>query len=72
MATDADASAPERGLLDRHFDLLHVGSGIDPGVVAERGYFSALAPADLLALGFSRAQARQVPALVLPVCARTQ
>jgi hypothetical protein len=54
-------------LLDRHRDMLVAGSGIDPAVVDERGYYSALGSDQLRALKFSDRQSKLVPGLVLPV-----
>src|SRR5262245_50793202 len=55
-------------LLVSHFEVLTEGSGIAADVVQERGYFSATSPQTLRALGFSHAQAKLQPALVLPIC----
>ncbi len=66
-ASGATAATPPALLVD-HFAQLHEQSGIAPEVITERGYFSATSPHTLRALGFSHAQARLHPALVLPVC----
>jgi len=54
------------GLLQTHFDQLHIGSGIAVEVIKKRGYFSALGRKELEDLGFSKAQQR-TPSLVIPL-----
>lgn len=54
-------------LCDRDRKALEVRSGIASDVISERGYFTAQTRTQLLQLGFSEAQARNVPALVLPL-----
>lgn len=56
--------ARELSLPHRH--MLEVDSGITPGIIAERGYWTATTKQELAALGFSKEQQR-VPALVLPM-----
>ncbi len=46
-------------------------SGIAPEVAEQRGYRTVTDAAELIALGFSPAQARQVPALLVPICGPT-
>jgi len=58
-------SVEPRTLLDHHRRLLEEASGIDPDVIAERGYWTAMAKDELAEIGFSPSQQR-VPALVLP------
>lgn len=53
-------------LLDHHRAQL-VASGIDPSVIAERGYFSAQRIVDLKRFGFGEVQCN-VPALGIPIC----
>jgi hypothetical protein len=57
-------SAPE--LLDSHFSDLHDGSGIGPEVILERGYKTVMGKAELVSLGFSRAQQR-TPGILVPL-----
>ncbi len=52
-------------LLDHHRAQL-VASGIDPSVIAERGYFSATTIAELKRYGFGEVQCN-VPALGIPI-----
>lgn len=47
--------------------MLEVESGISPDVIAARGYFTATHSSQLRDIGFSVAQAKYVPALVIPV-----
>jgi hypothetical protein len=63
-----DTEAITRGgtLSDAHRESLVSGSGIDPEAVAERGYFTAYSPDELISLGFAEYQAL-TPALVIPV-----
>jgi len=49
-----------------HRHMLMEESGIDPAVVAERGYHTVKTKAELARLGFSKPQQR-VPALVIPM-----
>jgi hypothetical protein len=49
-----------------HRHMLMKESGIDPAVVAERGYYTAKTKAQLARLGFSEGQ-RRTPALVVPM-----
>src|SRR5215217_2111517 len=53
-------------LLPAHRRMLLEESGISPGVVAERGYYTAKTKAELSRLGFSERQ-RRTPALVVPM-----
>lgn len=55
-----------RTLSDRHRHELEVGSGITPGAIALRGYYTETDPAALKALGFGEWQCL-VPALVVPM-----
>ena len=60
------------GLLPQHREQLTRGSGIAPEVITARGYRSISPPegyGQLKALGFSPAQARNVPGLLLPLWA---
>lgn len=52
-------------LRDAHRQMLEVGSGIDPAIIAERGYRTVIEPAELYALGF---KARQIntPGILIP------
>ena len=54
------------GLLQHHFDALHLGSGIDPDVIRERGYRSVTTKKELTDIGFASSQ-RQQPGLLMPV-----
>ena len=49
-----------------HLQQLTQGSGIAPGIIAERGAYTATTQKHLADLGFQDYQ-RRVPALVLPV-----
>jgi Domain of unknown function (DUF3854) len=65
---DADQANPV--LLPHHLEQLAKGSGLSDEVIAERGYRSMHgpeAPGQLRQWGFSRAQARNVPGLLLPL-----
>jgi len=58
------------GLLPEHHAQLTDGSGISEDVITERGYRSISGPegpGQLMQLGFSRVQARNVPGLLMPV-----
>jgi putative DNA primase/helicase len=55
-----------RNLSPQHLAELHEGSGIEPDVVSQRGYFTASTAAEMERLGFSRKQSRP-PALILPL-----
>jgi hypothetical protein len=59
-------SESQRKLSPEHRQTLEVESAIAPGVVSERGYFTATDPAELEELGLAQFQ-RRVPALVIPV-----
>jgi hypothetical protein len=63
----AEASAEARPLLPDHFTALSDGSGIPVDLIKERGYFSATSEQTLRLVGFSHAQSKLLPALVLPV-----
>src|SRR5262249_28330018 len=52
-------------LLPHHRARLRA-SGLSDEIIVQRGYKSAAHSADLLALGFSQAQSRYVPALLVP------
>ncbi len=54
------------GLLRRHFEQLHLGSGIAIEVIQERVYLSVQSEGELADRGFSSAQ-RRVPGLLIPV-----
>ena len=49
-----------------HREMLEQGSGISPGIISERGYFTVTNADDLRERGFADYQLR-VPALVIPV-----
>lgn len=53
-------------LHDHHRTMLEQASGINPDVIAARGYQTVTAKTELAKLGFSRAQ-QLVPALLIPV-----
>ena len=53
-------------LLQRHFDVLRLGSGLDVAVIRERGYRSVLGRVELEAAGFGKSQ-RRPPGMLLPV-----
>jgi hypothetical protein len=55
-----------RTLAPHHRAMLEVESGIDPDVIAERGYWTATTDSDLAALGYGPTQQRLHPALVVP------
>jgi hypothetical protein len=59
-------SESQRKLSPEHLRALLEESAIAPGVVSERGYFTATDSAELKELSFSRNQ-RRVPALAIPV-----
>lgn len=50
-----------------HYRTLSEGSGISDEVIELRPYKTVTEPAELIKLGFSRAQSRNVPGLLLPV-----
>lgn len=58
----------EGHLLEAHRQVLTVASGIDPQVIAERGYWSATRWQQLDGLGFRGSQKQEIcfPALVIP------
>lgn len=51
-----------------HYITLSKGSGISDEVIAARGYRTITQVKDLLDLGFSSNQSKNVPGLLLPVC----
>jgi hypothetical protein len=53
-------------LLETHFEHLSTGSGISAEVILERGYESILGKANLVKLGFSRAQ-QHIPGILIPL-----
>jgi len=54
-------------LTDAHWHGLEITRGIAPDVIRQRGYLSALQPADLIDRTFNKAQAQTAPALVIPL-----
>lgn len=65
VSTNGATPAGHR-LAQSHEQLLTIGSGIDPSVVAERDYWTAIADKELAALDFA-GQQQNHPALVLPI-----
>ena len=55
-------------LFHEHYAMLSKGSGISDEVIAARGYCTITEPKELLELGFSSKQSKNVPGLLLPVC----
>ena len=66
MTQNATFSPEVPDLLERHFQQLHLGSGISVDVIRERGYGTILGKAELRSLGFSMAQCR-APGLLIPL-----
>lgn len=60
------AAPPGHRLTQTHRQLLEQGSAIDPLVIDERDYWTAISASELAALGFA-GQQQITPALVLPV-----
>jgi len=54
-------------LAERHYRELVEGSGIDPEIVAGRGYFTIRKEDEAAVLGFSGRQRRLTPALAIPM-----
>ena len=54
-------------LTDTHSRDLREGSGLSPQLIQARGYRTATTSGELVALGFSKAQAALVPALLIPM-----
>ncbi len=65
-AASNGAAPGGRHIAQHHLVTLLRGSAIDPIVVSERGYWTAVDATDLAALGFAGAQ-QIVPALMIPV-----
>ena len=65
MSVGADYMGSEM-LSSKHEAILLAESGIDPGLVASRGYRTVETKAQLERLGFGRSQ-RNVPGLLLPI-----
>jgi hypothetical protein len=51
-----------------HYAILSKGSGISDEVITARGYRTVTEVKELLELGFSSKQSKNVPGLLLPVC----
>jgi putative DNA primase/helicase len=54
-------------LLPHHYAMLHTDRAIAEAIITARGYQSLQQPEDLRDLGFSKAQAKVAPALVIPL-----
>jgi hypothetical protein len=61
------SAAKERGLSDRHRQVLEIGSGISPEVIEARGYWTAEGVSELKATSDIAPNQYHAPALVLPV-----
>jgi hypothetical protein len=55
-------------LSQKHYEMLHGESGISEDIIAARGYCTVTDSKELLDLGFSPEQSKNVPGLLLPVC----
>jgi len=53
-------------LSERHYEMLHAGSGLSDAIIRERGYRSVVSKVEFRELGFSEAQQRP-PGLLIPI-----
>lgn len=55
-------------LSEKHYAMLHEGSGIKDEIIDARGYRTSTDAKELIDLDFSTPQSKNVPGLLLPVC----